>query len=241
MQFTVLTLFPQIIEDYTKHSIIKRAIEAERIFVNAVNIRDFADNKHNQVDDYPFGGGKGMLMMAPPVIRSIRSVKQEDAHVILVGPKGTVFNQDVCVRLAKHKQLIFVCGHYEGIDHRVMTEIDEEISIGDYILTGGELASLVMIDAVSRYQDGVIHQDSLQDSFSNGLLEHPQYTRPREFEGLEVPEVLLNGHHKNITEYQMIESLRMTYRYRKDLLEKKELSDYEQGLLDKIIENESKL
>lgn len=241
MEFIVLSLFTDMIEDFTKHSIIKRAVENQHIKVTAIDIRDFAENKHNQVDDYPYGGGNGMLMMAPPVIRALRSVKDEQSRTILVSPKGKVFDHNDITRLSKYDKLIFVCGHYEGIDHRIMTEIDEEISIGDYVLTGGELASLVMIDAISRYQDGVIKSESLNDSFSNGLLEHPQYTRPREFEGLYVPDVLLSGHHKNIEEYQMSESLRETYIKRPDLLNKIELSDLQKALLAKIIENESKL
>ena len=199
MKFDVLTLFPEMF-DALKQSIIKRATQKNLIDINVVNIRDFSEKKHNQVDDTPYGGGAGMLMMPDVVDRAYNSVKSENAKVIYLTPQGKKLDQNVVNRLSSEKHLILLCGHYEGIDQRVIDKIvDEEISIGDYVLTGGELPAMVLIDSISRYVDGVLSEESLDsESFSNGLLEYPQYTRPEVFDNVKVPDVLISGHHENI-------------------------------------------
>lgn len=199
MKFDVLTLFPEMFETLTK-SITGKAIEKELININLINIRDFSKDKHKKVDDTPYGGGAGMVMKPDVVYDAYLSVKSENAKVIYLSPQGKTLNQNKVEELAKEKHLILLCGHYEGIDQRVLDEIvDEEISIGDYVLTGGEIPAMVLIDAVSRYIDGVINKNSIEEeTFSNGLLEYPQYTRPEIFLGKKVPDVLLSGHHKNI-------------------------------------------
>ena len=197
MKFDVLTLFPEMFETLTK-SITGKAIEKELININLINIRDFSKDKHKKVDDTPYGGGAGMVMKPDVVYDAYLSVKSENAKVIYLSPQGKTLNQNKVEELAKEKHLILLCGHYEGIDQRVLDEIvDEEISIGDYVLTGGEIPAMVLIDAVSRYIDGVINKNSIEEeTFSNGLLEYPQYTRPEIFLGKKVPDVLLSGHHK---------------------------------------------
>ena len=199
MKFDVLTLFPEMF-DTLNQSIIGRAIEKDLININLVNIRDFSKDKHKNVDDTPYGGGAGMVIRPDVVYDAYQSVKAEGAKVIYMSPQGKVLNQKKVVELSKEKHLIILCGHYEGIDQRVLDEIvDEEISIGDYVLTGGEIPAMVLIDSVSRYVEGVISEDSTsEESFSNNLLEYPQYTRPEVFNGEKVPEVLLSGHHENI-------------------------------------------
>ena len=221
MKFDVLTLFPEMF-DALKQSIIKRATQKNLIDINVVNIRDFSEKKHNQVDDTPYGGGAGMLMMPDVVDRAYNSVKSENAKVIYLTPQGKKLDQNVVNRLSNEKHLILLCGHYEGIDQRVIDKIvDEEISIGDYVLTGGELPAMVLIDSISRYVDGVLSEESLDsESFSNGLLEYPQYTRPEVFDNVKVPDVLISGHHKNIAEYRKQESIRITKKFRPDLLDK---------------------
>ena len=191
MKFDVLTLFPEMFETLTK-SITGKAIEKELININLINIRDFSKDKHKKVDDTPYGGGAGMVMKPDVVYDAYLSVKSENAKVIYLSPQGKTLNQNKVEELAKEKHLILLCGHYEGIDQRVLDEIvDEEISIGDYVLTGGEIPAMVLIDAVSRYIDGVINKNSIEEeTFSNGLLEYPQYTRPEKFLGREVPEIL---------------------------------------------------
>ena len=193
MKFDVLTLFPEMFEPL-KQSIIKRATQKNLIDINLVNIRDFSENKHNKVDDTPYGGGAGMLMMPDVVDRAYESVKSENSKVIYLSPQGKTLNQKKIKELSKEDHLILLCGHYEGIDQRVIDKIvDEEISIGDYVLTGGELPAMVLIDSVSRYKEGVLSTESIQEeSFSNGMLEYPQYTRPEVFKGIKVPEVLLS-------------------------------------------------
>ncbi len=222
MQFDVLTLFPEMFSSLNE-SIIGRAKTNKQININLVNIRDFSENKHNKVDDTPYGGGAGMVMMPDVVYRAYQSLNNKDAKVIYMSPQGKTLNQKKVVELSKEEHLIILCGHYEGIDQRVLDKIvDEEISIGDYVLTGGELPAMVLIDSVSRYVEGVLSEDSIkEESFSNGLLEYPQYTRPEVFEGMKVPEILLSGNHQRIDEWRKEQSLEITKKKRPDLLNKK--------------------
>ena len=219
MQFDVLTLFPEMFSCLNE-SIIGRAKTNKQININLVNIRDFSENKHNKVDDTPYGGGAGMVIMPDVVYRAYQSLNNKDAKVIYMSPQGKTLNQKKVVELSKEEHLIILCGHYEGIDQRVLDKIvDEEISIGDYVLTGGELPAMVLIDSVSRYVEGVLSEDSIkEESFSNGLLEYPQYTRPEVFEGMKVPEILLSGNHKKIDEWRKEQSLETTKKKRPDLL-----------------------
>ena len=234
MQFDVLTLFPEMFEPLNK-SIIGRAKEKGLININLINIRDFSKNKHKKVDDTPYGGGAGMVMMPDVVYDAYKSLNSKDAKVIYMSPQGQKLNQKKVVELSKEKHIILLCGHYEGIDQRVIDEIvDEEISIGDYVLTGGELPAMVLIDSVSRYIEGVLKDDSTkEESFSEGLLEYPQYTRPEVFNGKQVPEVLLTGHHKNIEKWRREQSLMNTLLKRPDLLEEVELSEKDKRILEK--------
>lgn len=219
MKIDILTLFPEMFSPI-QSSILKRATDNGILEFNIVNIRDFSLDKHKKCDDYPFGGGAGMLMSVQPLYDAIQSVKKENSKLIFPSPRGKVFNQKIAKDLSKFDHLIFVCGHYEGVDERIFELFDmEEISIGDYVLTGGELPTMVIIDTLSRFIDGVISSESLEnESFSNGLLEYPQYTRPAEFMGLKVPEVLLSGNHKDIENWRREESLKITKKNRVDLL-----------------------
>ena len=228
MKFDILTLFPEMFEPI-KTSIIGKATEKGIIDINLINIRDFSEDKHNKVDDTPYGGGAGMVMKPDVVYSAYNSIKAEDAKVIYMSPQGKKLNQKKVEELSKENHLIILCGHYEGIDQRVLDKIvDEEISIGDYVLTGGELPAMVMIDAISRYVDGVISGESIsEESFSNGLLEYPQYTRPEIFMGEKVPEVLLSGHHENINKWRRQESLKNTLKKRPELLDNIELTEKE--------------
>lgn len=234
MQFDVLTLFPEMFEPLNE-SIIGRAKEKKLININLINIRDFSKNKHKKVDDTPYGGGAGMVMMPDVVYDAYKSLDSKDAKVIYMSPQGQKLNQKKVVELSKEKHIILLCGHYEGIDQRVIDEIvDEEISIGDYVLTGGELPAMIVIDSVSRYIDGVLKDDSTkEESFSEGLLEYPQYTRPEIFNGKQVPEVLLSGHHENIDKWRREQSLINTKKKRPDLLENIELSEKDKRILEK--------
>ena len=236
MKIDVLTLFPEMYSSLNT-SILGRAIDNGHISVDYTNIRDFANNKHNKVDDYPFGGGPGMVMKAEPIYNAIMSVKKENSRIIYLSPKGKVYNQDLANELAKEEHLILLCGHYEGIDQRIIDKyITEEISIGDYVLTGGELASMVIIDSVARLIPGVLATDDsfIEESHYNGLLEYPQYTRPREFKGDEVPEVLLSGNHKNIEYWRKYKSIEDTYLKRPDMLKDLEMGKEEIEILKKI-------
>ena len=219
MQFDVLTLFPEMFEPI-KQSILGKAIENEKIKLKLVNIRDFSKDKHKKVDDTPYGGGAGMVMKPDVVYDAYKSVYEENAKVIYLSPQGKTLNQKKVEELSKEKHLILLCGHYEGIDQRVIDKIvDEEISIGDYVLTGGELPAMVLIDTVSRYVNGVLNQESIkEESFSQMLLEYPQYTRPEVFEGEKVPDVLLSGNHKEIEKWRKEKSLEITKKKRPDLL-----------------------
>ena len=220
MQFDVLTLFPEMFS-ILDESIIGRAKKNKQIDINLVNIRDFSENKHNKVDDTPYGGGAGMVMMPDVVYRAYNSLEnKENAKVIYMSPQGKKLNQEKVKELSKENHLIILCGHYEGIDQRVLDKIvDEEISIGDYVLTGGELPAMVLIDSVSRYVEGVLNKESIkEESFEKNLLEYPQYTRPEVFEGEKVPEVLLSGNHKEIDKWRKEKSLEITKKKRPDLL-----------------------
>ncbi len=219
MKFDVLTLFPEMFE-ILNQSIIGKAIEKELININLINIRDFSKDKHKKVDDTPYGGGAGMVMKPDVVYDAYQSIKDKNAKVIYMSPQGKPLNQKKVEELSKENHLIILCGHYEGIDQRVLDKIvDEEISIGDYVLTGGEIPAIVLIDSVSRYVEGVLKEESIkEESFSNGLLEYPQYTRPETFKGMKVPEVLLSGHHENIEKWRKEKSLEMTKKKRPDIL-----------------------
>lgn len=235
MRFDVLTLFPEMFE-VLNESIIGKAKEKGLINVNLINIRDFSKDKHKKVDDTPYGGGAGMVIQPDVVYDAYKSIKDKRAKVIYMSPQGRKLDQKKVEELSKQEHLILLCGHYEGIDQRVIDKIvDEEISIGDYVLTGGELPAMVLIDSVSRYVEGVLKDDSTkEESFSQGLLEYPQYTRPEIFEGQQVPEVLLSGHHENIDKWRRKESLKMTLNKRPDLFEKIELSDEDKKVLEEI-------
>lgn len=231
MNFYVMTLFPEMIEQGLNTSIIGRAIEKELLSIQAVNIRDYTLDKHKRVDDYPYGGGAGMLMTVEPVVRTYQAIKEDIAartgktekpRVIYMTPWGKPFQQTMAKEFAKEENLVFLCGHYEGIDERALEEVATDfVSIGDYVLTGGELPAMVMIDAISRLVPGVLNnKDSAEyESFTDRLLEHPQYTRPEEYNGKKVPEVLLSGHHAKIEEWKKEQSLMRTQKYRPDLLE----------------------
>ncbi len=235
MKFDVLTLFPEMFESLNQ-SIIGKGKEKGLIDINLVNIRDFSKNKHKQVDDTPYGGGAGMVMKADVVYDAYKSLNVTKAKVIYMSPQGKVLNQNKVQSLAKEEHIILLCGHYEGIDQRVLDEIvDEEISIGDYVLTGGEIPAMVLIDSVSRYVEGVIKKESTEEeSFSNGLLEYPQYTRPETFLNSKVPEVLLSGNHQNIEKWRRQKSLENTYKKRPELLKNKKLSIEDKEFLCKF-------
>ena len=221
MRIDILTLFPSMFDGFKTESIMKRAIEKGKVEINIIDIRDYTPYKNNQVDDYQFGGGGGMIMMCEPVFNAVESIKDEDAFVIILSPRGKTYNQKIAVDLSKKKHLIIICGHYEGFDERIYTLADMVISIGDFILTGGELPSMMITDSVVRLIDGVINKESLDsESFNDNLLDYPVYTKPREYKGLSVPEVLLNGNHKLINEYREEERKRITKEYREDLLNK---------------------
>lgn len=220
MRLDILTLFPDMFTPL-KESIIKRASDKNLVEINIIQIRDFSQDAHKKTDDIPYGGGAGMVMTPQPLYDAIQSVKTPNSYVIYLSPRGKVFNQPMARNLSKCEHLILVCGHYEGIDERIIELcIDEEISIGDYVLTGGELPAMVLADSIIRLLDGAISQDSLsEESFTNNLLEYPQYTRPQNFKGLEVPEVLLSGHHANIAKWRKEKSIEITRKNRPELLD----------------------
>ena len=243
MNFHVLTLFPDMIRDGFQTSITGRAVEKGLLSLDTVNIRDFSVNKHNRVDDYPYGGGAGMVMQAEPVYLAYQSVAEKlpkKPKVLYMSPQGRVFNQRMAEELAQEDELVFLCGHYEGIDERVLEEIvDEEVSIGDYVLTGGELPALVIMDAVSRLVGGVLHnEDSAEfDSFHDNLLEYPQYSRPEIWRGKMVPPILMSGHHANVEKWRREQSLIRTLERRPDLLENANLTKKDKKFLSSINEN----
>lgn len=236
MKFEVLTLFPEMFEPINT-SIIGRAIEKNLIEINLINIRDFSKDKHKKVDDTPYGGGAGMVLKPDVVYDAYVSIpKEKSAKVIYLSPQGKTLNQAKVEELAKEEHLILLCGHYEGIDQRVIdTIVDEEISIGDYVLTGGELPAMVLMDSVSRYVEGVLAKESVgEESFSEGLLEYPQYTRPEVFMEKKVPEVLLSGHHANIRKWRKEKSLFNTYQKRPELLQNRKLSEEEKLVIQRF-------
>lgn len=224
MIFDIMTLFPEMVENYFQYSILKRAVGSGIVTVRTTNPRDYTQNKHKKVDDMPYGGGAGMVLMSQPYVDAYESIKKEENSLtILLSPQGAPLTEPLVNELAKYEQLILLCGHYEGYDERIREIIaPKEISVGDFVLTGGELPALCIADAVSRKLEGTLGklQSAQDDSFSNGLLEYPQYTRPREYRGLKVPEVLLNGNHKEIDEYRKQQSIERTRLKRPDLYEK---------------------
>lgn len=221
MKFDILTLFPEMFETLN-HSILERAQKNNFIEIKTTNIRDFSQDKHKKVDDTPFGGGAGMVMTCQPLFDAINSVKTQNSKIIYLSPKGKLLTQKKVVELAKEEHIVLVCGHYEGIDQRVIDNFQmEEISVGDYVLTGGELPAMIIVDAVSRYVDGVLSDGSTdEESFSNGLLEYPQYTKPRDYNGIAVPDILFGGNHQEIAKWQHEQSLEITKQRRPDLYEK---------------------
>ena len=237
MKITVLTLFKEQFEPFLNTSIIKRILDKGLAEVRIVDIRDYSFDKHRHVDDTPYGGGPGMLMRVDVLSEAIRQNRNDDTYVLLTSPKAKPYTQKDAYRLLEKEDLMIVCGHYEGVDARIDDYIDENISIGDYILTGGEIPAMAVMDSIMRLIDEGISPDSLkEESFNNGLLEYPQYTRPVVYEGKEVPFVLTNGNHEEIRKYNLKMSLRDTYLYRRDLLEKKELNEEEEKLLREVID-----
>ena len=248
MNFHILTLFPEMVENGLKTSIIGRAVDAGLLSIEAVNIRDFAFNKHQSVDDYPYGGGAGMLMQAEPVYLAYKEIKErikrEDKklRVVYLSPQGKTFDQKMAEELAAEEDLVLLCGHYEGIDERVLEEIvTDYVSIGDYVLTGGELPAMVMVDTISRLVPGVLHNDVSAEfeSFQDNLLEYPQYSRPEEWHGKKVPPVLLSGHHANIEKWRREQSILRTYERRPDLLEKSTLTWKEKKWLEETVKEKT--
>ena len=236
MKIDYLTLFPEMYEGVLNHSIMKRAQDKNIVSFNTVNFRDYANNKHSQVDDYPYGGGQGMVLKPEPIFNALEDLdKTPDTRVILMCPQGEPFTQEKAESLSESEHIVFICGHYEGYDERIRTNcVTDEISIGDYVLTGGELASMTMTDAIVRLVPGVLgnqvsHED---DSFSSGLLEHPQYTRPADYQGMKVPDVLLSGNHANIDKWRHEQSLLRTLERRPDLLEQYPLTEKDKKILN---------
>ena len=234
----MLLLKIKTFEGFLHTSIIKRAIEKGVVEVEIHDFREFALDRHKSVDDTPYGGGQGMVLMCQPLLDCLKTITTDDSLVILMSPQGQTFSQKMAVDLSNEKHIIFICGHYEGFDERIRDYVDMEVSIGDYVLTGGELSSMVISDAIIRLLHGAIRQSSHEDdSFSNGLLEYPQYTHPAEYDGTRVPEVLLSGHHENIRKWRLKESLRRTMIRRPDLLEGRTFTEEELKLLEEIKEN----
>ena len=241
MRFYIMTLFPDMVTDGLHTSIIGRAQAKGLLSIEAVNIRDYAFNKHNSVDDYPYGGGAGMLMQAEPVYQAYEAVKErigKTPRVVYLSPQGQTFNQKMAEEFAREEELVLLCGHYEGIDERVLEEIvTDYVSIGDYVLTGGELPAMIMVDAISRLVPGVLHNDVSAEfeSFQDNLLEYPQYSRPETWHDKKVPEVLLSGHHANVEKWRRRQSVLRTAKLRPDLLEKAELTEEEKALAESVL------
>ena len=237
MKIDILTLFPDMFASLN-HSILGKARDKNIIDINVVDYRQYSGNKHNQVDDYPFGGGQGMVLKPEPIFNAVESLNKTDkTRIILLCPQGERFNQKKAEELSGEEHLIFICGHYEGYDERIREYlVTDELSIGDFILTGGEFAAMTMVDSIARLVPDVLGKEESHkdDSFSTGLLEYPQYTRPKDYKGMPVPDVLTSGHHKNIEKYRMKESLRRTFIRRPDLLENYDLSEEEAKILDEI-------
>lgn len=225
MRFDIVTLFPELIEVYAKNGIIGRAVENNYFQLEYVNLRDFSENKHKKVDDYPYGGGPGMLIKPEPMFRALDAIKKDNSYIIYLSPKGNLFTQKKAKELSNKEHLILIAGHYEGIDQRIIDKyVDEEISMGDYVLTSGELPVLMIVDAVGRLLPGVLGSDesAIDESHSNNLLEYPQYTRPESYFDMEVPEILLSGHHKKIEEWRRYKAIDITLKRRPDMIKDEE-------------------
>ena len=241
MKIKIITLFPKMFEGFVSESIIKRAIEKNVCSVEVIDMRDYSLSKHRHVDDTPYGGGAGMVLACDVVDRAIKANSGDNSYKIMMTPQGNKYNQQKALELAGKEEIVLICGHYEGFDERIRSFVDEEISVGDYVLTGGEIPSMIVADSVIRLLGQAIKQESHEDdSFSNGLLEYPQYTRPLEYNGMVVPEVLVNGNHKLINRFRRKESLRKTYLRRPDLLEKLEFTKEDKQLMNEILEEENR-
>ena len=239
MKITILTLFPEMFDGFLTNSIIKRAIGKKVVEVKIVNIRDYTKDKYGRVDTPPIGGGAGLVMKCQPIVDALKDVCSSDSRKIMLNPRGKQFNQEMAVSLSKDKDLVLLCGHYEGIDERVNDYVDELVSIGDYVLTGGEIGAMAIADAVIRLLDGAITDVSLdEESFNDNLLEYPQYTEPKDFEGKIVPDILYTGNHTAIEKYRRKESLRLTREHRPDLFKKHELTKQDKKLLNELDEGE---
>lgn len=219
MKIDILTIFPEMFDGFLNTSIIKRAREDGKVTINVHDFREYSTDKHKRVDDYPYGGGAGMVLMCEPIFNAVESIKTDESLVVMLSPSGEVFKQKKAIELSSKKHIILLCGHYEGFDERIKTLVDLELSIGDYVLTGGEVPAMVVTDAITRLLPGVISDDSLKsESFNDGLLDYPNYTRPSDFRGMKVPDVLLSGHHENIKKYRENEQIRLTNNNRSDLV-----------------------
>lgn len=226
MKIDILTLFPNMYDGFLNESIIKRAIDNNFVTINIHNIRDYSLDKNKRVDDYSIGGGAGMVLMIEPIYNALKALKQDDSIVIMMTPQGEIYKQKKAYELSKQRHIILLCGHYEGFDERIRTLVDMELSIGDYVLTGGELPSMVVADSIIRLIDGVIEEEShLNDSFNNNLLDYPVYTKPNDFMGMKVPDILFSGHHENINKWRLEQSIKKTKERRPDLLEKSDLDE----------------
>ncbi len=235
MKIDILTIFPEFFDAFLNTSKIKHAIEDGQAVITCHQLRDYAVRKHGNIDDTPYGGGVGMLMQFPPFYEAIKSLKEKDSKIYLMSPQGKLFNQKMAQSLSHEKHMILLCGHYEGVDARVLDIIDGEISIGDYVLTGGEIPAMIVTDAVVRLLPDVIHEaSSATDSLSNGWLKYPQYTKPETYKGYSVPDILLSGHHANIEAWRKKESMTSTYKKRKDLIKKIKMTDEEKDILETI-------
>lgn len=242
MKINILTIFPKMFNGWLSEGMISKAIEREVVEINVIDFREYAQNKHKKVDDYPFGGGEGMLLMPQPIMSAIEENNLDKTHIIFPSPKGKVLNQEKLEKLKELDEITLLAGRYEGVDQRVIDKyVDEEISLGDFIITGGELAIQTILDGVIRLLPGVLNNNASfeQDSFSDGLLEHPQYTRPSEYNGMKVPEVLLNGNHKLIDEYKRKEKIIATYKNRPELLDKIELTKADMLVLEELKEHDA--
>ncbi|MFA6781249.1 MAG: tRNA (guanosine(37)-N1)-methyltransferase TrmD [Bacilli bacterium] len=238
MKISILTLFPQMFDGFLTNSIIKRAITKEAVEIRTIDIRDYTKDRYHRVDTPPVGGGAGLIMKAQPIIDAIKDIKNNDTHIVLLSPRGNKYSQKTAKKLAKCQDLVLICGHYEGIDERVNSYVNEEISIGDFILTGGEIAAMAIADSVIRLQEGAIASESLdEESFENGMLEYPQYTEPYVFEGSKVPDILYSGNHTAINKWRRKQSLVLTRKYRPDLFAKLQLSKNDFKLLQEVDEN----
>ena len=236
MIFEIVTLFPELIDVYAKNGIIGRAVENKLFEIKYVYLRDYSEDKHKKVDDYPYGGGPGMLLRPEPMFRALDAIKRHNSYIIYLSPKGSLFNQNKAIELSGKEHIIFIPGHYEGIDQRIIDKyVDEEISVGDYVLTNGELPALMIIDAVGRLLPGVLGSDdsTIEESHSGNLLEYPQYTRPESYMGLNVPEILLSGHHKNIEEWRLFKSMEITLNRRPDMIKDKSITEKYNKLAEK--------